>query len=112
MAGRRAEEYRAVEDGAKELDTHIDFRGISQATRTELHVFVAIAIRAKCRVVVNTADHVRPMSRRNLAVCGFLEIENVEGVTRTGNDVGSLLGVLREDLSRGRDVRSDRDVRS
>ncbi len=55
-----------------------------------------IAIRAKRGVVVDAARHVRPMALHNLAVSSLLEIENVEGACRAGNDVGSFLHALGE----------------
>jgi hypothetical protein len=39
------------------------------------------------------------MTAHDLAVSGFLEIKDVERLSLTGNDAGSLRGVLREDPS-------------
>jgi hypothetical protein len=62
-------------------------------------VQLAVAIGVKRRVVTKAAHHVRPMAGHDLAVSGFLEIKGVERLSRTGNDVGGLRGVLREDPS-------------
>ena len=56
----------------------------------------AFAIGAQRRVVVHAARHVGPVALPDLAVRGLLEIENVEGAGRAGDDVGGLLRALRE----------------
>ena len=48
------------------------------------------------RVVVDAARHVGPMALHDLAVSSLLEIENVEGAGRAGDDVGSFLHALGE----------------
>jgi hypothetical protein len=47
-------------------------------------------------------------------VSRFLEIENVEGFTRAGNDAGNFLGVLREALlfEEGRDSAKRSNIRT
>ena len=89
FTARRAQEDRAVVDGAEQLDAHVDLGGVAQAARAQLHVLVPFAIGAQRGVVVDAAGHVSPMAGHDLAVSGLLEIEDVESVGRVGNDVGS-----------------------
>ena len=54
------------------------------------------------------------MAIANLAVSGLLEIENIEGAGRAGNDVGSFLHALGEAalLEEGSDSAERRNVRA
>ena len=91
----RAKKDRAVVDRAEQLDPHVDLRSVAQAPRTQLYVFVRVAIGAKRPVVVHAACHICPMTAHNFAVSGLLKIENVERLRRASDDVGSLLRSLR-----------------
>ena len=82
-------ENRAVVDRAEQIDAHVDFGGVAQTARAQFDVLEPFAIGAQRAVVVDAAGHVGPMAGHHLAVRGFLEIEDVEGLGRDRNDVGS-----------------------
>ena len=67
-----------------------------QPARPQLDVLESFAIRAERAVVVDAARHVRPVALQNFPVGGLLEIENVEGAGRAGDDVGGFLHALSE----------------
>jgi hypothetical protein len=60
-------------------------------------MFESLAIGAEGAVVVDAAGHVGPVSRANLVVRRFLEIEDVEGLSRVRNNRSGFLGFLRGD---------------
>ena len=87
MRGCRAQEDRAVVDSTEQLDTHVNFGGVAQAARAQLHVLVSFAIGGQGGIVVHATHHVSPMAIPDLLVSGFLEIEYVEGFSWARNDV-------------------------
>ena len=96
FTARRAQEDRAVVNGAEQLDAHVDLGGVAQAARAQLDVLEHVAIGMERQVVVDAARHVSPMTRQDVVVSDVLEIEDVEGVGRVSHKVGGFLGALGE----------------
>jgi hypothetical protein len=82
FAACRAGEDRAVVDGTEQIDVHVYLGGVAQAARTQLDMLEPFAIGAKRGVIVDATRHVSPMAGVDLAVRGFLEIEDVKGLGR------------------------------
>ncbi len=99
MTGRRAQEDRAVVDGTKQFDTHVDLGGIPQTPWTQLDMLISFTIGAQRGIVVHATHHESPMAVADLAVRGLLEIENVEGFGRRGDHIGSSRGFRSDCLS-------------